>query len=669
MNDNASSQPDKILQTQLTVDEAYIQALDHFNSNRLIEADKLCTAIIQVIPNHIDAINLLGGIAQNCNHHELAIELFQKAIAIDNKIAALYYNLGISLQSIGKIDETVNALKLAIEINPKYSEAYSSLGNALTKQGKLDEAILILNNALSIKHDLAEAHCNLGNALQESGRYEEAVNSYQQAIAINPKIHEAHSNLGNTLRIIGKHREAIASCKTAISILPTFEEAYNNLAFALQEQGSFEEAVTNYKKAITIQPNYVHAHSTLILCLDLFSDVKSDLPIKERENWSKQHADPLISSWSDFTNNPIPDRLLRIGYVGADFKQHSAAHIFSPMLMYHNPNEFQIFCYAGNVKEDEMTAKFKKRSTVWRYTSKIDDNSLSEIIRNDKIDILVDLAGHTPGNRLLTFARKPAPIQITAWGYPLGTGMKAMDYLFADPVFIPSDVRCEYKEQVVDIPCVIHLGSDAIFPDVTSPPSCNNGYITFGAFNRLEKYNNELYSIWSEILQRIPLSKLLIKTGKLDIPSFREKLYAIFKIHDIDSKRLILIGNTSRQDHLKAHEQIDMMLDPFPHNSGMTSMESLRMGVPVLSCGNKIRCPATQSMLNILNLNEWNAKDEREYVEKAIQFSKDTDTLKTLRHQLRTKFDESALGNSKLYAQKVEAIYRELWIKWCNRKK
>jgi protein O-GlcNAc transferase len=299
-------------------------------------------------------------------------------------------------------------------------------------------------------------------------------------------------------------------------------------------------------------------------------------------------------------------------------------------------------------------------------TSQLDNAGLVEQIRQDGIDILVDLAGHTTGNRLLAFARKPAPIQITAWGYPHGTKMDAIDYLFADPIFIPLSERNKYIEEIIDLPCVIHLNSGIGFPEIKSPPVCKAGHITFGAFNRIEKYSNSVYTAWAEILHRVPTAKLLIKSKSLNSLDNINILQTIFQDKGISPKRIIFMGSSPKQDHLKSHEKIDIMLDPYPHNGGMTTLESLRMGVPVLTCEKMTRCPTSASILHVMGLDEWRAGDEKDYIEKAVEFANDIPTLRNLRKQLRSRFDESVLGNSQLYVSKVEAIYRKLWQKWCR---
>ncbi|MBF0194763.1 MAG: tetratricopeptide repeat protein [Magnetococcales bacterium] len=688
-------------QPTLNVDTAYLKAVDHFNAGQYSQADKLGTLILQTAPNHIDAINLLGVIAQKVDRYDLAIEQFERAIVIDGGIALLYFNLGISHCALNNNSKGILNLKKAIAINPNYAEAYSSLGNALTAEEELNKAVGYLQKAVAINNSFVEAHSNLGNALkaqgklseakkcyqkaidiapnyceaynnlgtvyEEQGNFAKAIVNYKKAISLRPNYATAYSNLGNTLKEQGKFDEAIASFQTAISIFPGYAQAYFNLANTQKEQNKLQEAVFNYKSAISLKPDFSEAHSNLIFCIDLLSDLTSDLFQTERENWAKLHAEPLKVFWSPFKNRAEKERKLRIGYVGADFNQHSAAYIFGPMLLDYNHNNFEVYCYAGNSIEDNLTSKFKNKSTKWISTLKLDDSQLAQRIKNDSIDILVDLASHTKGGRLLTFARKPAPIQITAWGYPLGTSMEAMDYLFADAIAFPLSEHKKYREQLVDLSCIIHLYSEDNYPEIKLSPCLKNGYITFGAFNRIVKNRHEIYSAWAEILHNIPTAKLLIKTTTLDDIKLRKDLQNSFTKLGIAPSRLILMGKTSKLEHLEAHNLVDIMLDPFPHNGGVTTLESLKMGVPVLTCEKMSRCPISASALHVVGLDKWRATNDSDYVAKAVELAKDIQTLKLLREGLRDRFDTSVLGNSKLYVAEVEAIYRKLWKKWCTK--
>ncbi|MBF0194759.1 MAG: tetratricopeptide repeat protein [Magnetococcales bacterium] len=621
---------------------------------------------ISIEPNNSNAHYNLGVIFNEKGDYDTAIACYKSAIEAQPSFVTAHFNLGVIFQHLDKLSEAILSYQNALEHQPDNVSILYNLGIVLQANGELEKAVASYQKAISIKPDYVEAFSNLGFAKQEQGKLDEAASDLKIAIKLNPNYHGAHYNLGVTLQEQGKFSEALVSFKNTLAIKPDYVDAHYNVGCVLQEMGKFAEACVHYQAALDLKPDYVKANDQLIFCTDLYTEAKTDLFQSQRIKWNLRHAEPLRDSWSSFSNAPDPLRQLRVGYVGADFLHHSAAHIFGPMLLNYNQENFKIFCYAGNDKEDDLTHQFREKATGWFNTINVDDDQLAAKIREDAIDILVDLAGHTKGNRLLTFARKPAPIQITAWGYPHGTNMAAMDYLFADKFFIPPQDRGKYTEKIIDLPCVIHLKPDSAFIDVTNPPIIKNGYITFGAFNRIEKNNSEVYEMWAQILHKIPTAKLLIKTGKLDSAKRKSDIYNFFQTQRISKDRLILIGRTTREEHIKAHQMIDIMLDPFPNNSGMTSLESLRMGVPVLSCENLIRCPASSSMLHILGLDEWRAKDKQEYVANAIKFAGDINMLKKLRMELRDRFDKSVLGNSQLYVAKVEAIYRQLWQKWCS---
>ncbi|MBF0446270.1 MAG: tetratricopeptide repeat protein, partial [Magnetococcales bacterium] len=409
----------------------------------------------------------------------------------DNAQDALHK--AISFHRAGQLSEAIHWYKKNLTFNPNDTTSLSNMGAALQSLGRLQEAVTCYKQGIAINPDYANNHSNLGVALQELGQLDQAISCMQKATTLKTDFADAYSNLGDVLREKGELEDAVISCKKAIAIKPDFAQAYSNLGIAYQEQGKFEKAIESYRKAIAILPDYTICHNNLICCLDLFSQKPDDLFQTERIKWAEQHAAPLKVHWPSFTSIPDPEKKLRIGYVGSDFKNHSAAHIFGPMLLNYDTEKFQVFCYVGNKVVDGFTRSFKEKATHWLPAWQMDDETLAKEIKNDGIDILVDLAGHTTGNRLLAFARKPAPIQLTAWGYPLGTAMEAMDYILADPIVIPLSERKKYTEQILDISCVIQATPTIKFPEITELPFTKNGYITFGAFNRVEKYNQDLY--------------------------------------------------------------------------------------------------------------------------------------------------------------------------------
>ena len=295
---------------------------------------------------------------------------------------------------------------------------------------------------------------------------------------------------------------------------------------------------------------------------------------------------------------------------------------------------------------------------------------MADLIRQDEIDILVDLSGHSAGGRLLVFARKPAPIQITAWGYIGGTGMKAIDVFFADPVAVPPEEKQFYVEEVRYLPSMVGAFFPEPFPAVTSLPALAEKDITFGSFNRLVKTSEEAYRVWSQVLLAIPGSRMVLKTAELDDAGMRARVLEKLTRAGVAPERIMLLGRTSWRDHVAAFNQIDITLDPFPHGGGVTTLEGLMMGVPVIT----LRWPTlvgrlSASILTTLGLTDWIAETAEQYVEIAVQKAQDLTALADLRQRLRPIFTSSIIGDADAYVRAVEQEYRTLWREWCERQK
>jgi predicted O-linked N-acetylglucosamine transferase (SPINDLY family) len=366
-------------------------------------------------------------------------------------------------------------------------------------------------------------------------------------------------------------------------------------------------------------------------------------------------------------NDCTPGRRLRIGYVSADFREHSASKVFGGMLTHYDRSQFEVYAYSNSrLKEDRYSELFRKNVTVWRNIAGLSDQAAASMLLDDRIDILVDLSGHTAGNRLLVFARRPAPIQITALGYAAGTGMQAMDVFFTDRVMVPLDEVGYYREEVRYLPCALGLFSMDEFPAVNALPALSNGVVTFGSFNRLAKVSNDTYRTWAKLLLAIPGSRLLLKATELDDALNRERILQAFTQAGIAAERIVMRGNTSWYEHMQAYHQVDIALDPFPHGGGVTALEGLMMGVPVITR----RWPTltgriSASVMTTLKLPGWIAETPEQYVEIAVGQANDLQSLSKLRGQLRGIFTSSVLGDQAAFVRSVEQEYRKLWQEWC----
>jgi predicted O-linked N-acetylglucosamine transferase (SPINDLY family) len=336
------------------------------------------------------------------------------------------------------------------------------------------------------------------------------------------------------------------------------------------------------------------------------------------------------------------------------------------VLRLHNHEHFQIVCYSGVEIEDIVTHEFQNMTHIWRQVDRLSDDVLAAQVRADKIDILVDLSGHTQGHRLKMFTHKPAPVQVTAWGHGGGTGIAAIDYLFSDPVTIPHDVRHLFAESIYDLPCVITFEAPKDAPPVVEPPLLSRRTITFGCLNRLVKISPDALSWWARVVQSVPGARILLKDVMLDDKKQRERILDLLSAQGLNQSQFELRGSTSRNEHLATYGEIDITLDPFPNNGGITTWESLWMGVPVITkLGNSPASRLTAAILSALGLNDWIACGEEDYIALALAKAKNPEELACLRNTMRSRILTSPAGNPELYTRAVEAAYRDMWQRWC----
>ena len=365
-------------------------------------------------------------------------------------------------------------------------------------------------------------------------------------------------------------------------------------------------------------------------------------------------------------NVPDPERRLRIGYVSADFRRHSAYSVFGPVLEHHDHENFEVVCYSGVKREDDITRRVREAADRWHPVLRLSDAALAEQIRAERIDILVDLSGHTEGNRLLVFARKPAPVQVTAWGHATGTGVDAIDYFFADPVLVPLTERALFAEEVFDLPCFLCYAPPQYLPEINALPALAGAPFTFGCINRVEKISAPVMALWARILEAVPHSRLLLKPVDLDDPEVRQRLLERLQAAGVGPERVRLMGFTAHGEHLKIYHEVDLGLDAFPQNGGVSTAEALWMGVPVVALnGETLNGRNSASILSTLDMPEWIARSEEEYVRIALAAARDPGGLAQTRSTLRARVAGSVFGDASRYTRAVERAYRSIWRRWC----
>ncbi|HYH22078.1 MAG TPA: tetratricopeptide repeat protein [Azospirillum sp.] len=676
-----------------TVEEALGIALDLHQGGRLNEAETLYRRILDAVPDQGDARHLLGVLRAQRGDAGQAVALLCRAVALRPGADAFHGNLGKAHLLAGDAARALSAFARAAHLAPDNAEHAASRDGALGRLGPgarlaLDPADAVLWNergiavhregryaaaeaafrrTLALDPEFAAAANNLAGTLYPSGRREEAVAMYRHALALQPDDCNAATNLGNVLKRLNRLGEALAWCERAWRVNPDAANTNGNLGRVLQALARPGEAVERLRRAVALNPGDSSTHSDLIFTLDLDPEVGVVEQQAERRRWAARHAAGLAPADPAFANPRDPERRLRVGYVSADFRFHSAAFAFGPVLTSHDPARVELVCYSNNPVEDAMTARLRAAAALWRPVYGLSDEELAAQIRADGIDVLVDLSGHSLGNRLLTFARRPAPVQATAWGHVTGTGLSTMDALLADPVSVPECDRPLFPETIVDLPCVLFCDSPADAPDVVPlPPAAAGRGVTFGCLNRLNKMSDPALALWCRILRAVPGARLLIKAPGAEEPTVRDRLTAAVAAHGVESERLVLIGRSSRVEHLATYGLVDIALDPFPQSGGVSTVEALWMGVPVLTLlGRTLPGRIAAAVLDAAGLPDWIVKDEEAYLRRAVAAAADVERLTRLRASLRADIVARPLGDARVYTRAVEDAYRHLWRRWC----
>jgi predicted O-linked N-acetylglucosamine transferase (SPINDLY family) len=642
-------------------------------ANVLVDAGQLDEAIaayrksISLNGNFPEANNNFGHALSVKGEFDDAITAYREAIALRPSFAEAYNNLGNALRDAGQLDEAIATCRKAISLKSNFPEAHINLGSHLIDKGQLDEAIAACRQGIALNPNFPKAHNILGNALRGKGQPNEAIASYRRAIAIRPNEAEAYSNLGNALRDKGRLDEAIAANKKAVTLNPDFPEAHNDLGNALRDAGQLDEAVNAYRQAVVLKPGYAEAHSNLVLLLHYHGGYGARAIAEELGRWNRQHAEPLQRFIQSHSNDRNPDRRLRIGYVSGDFGEHVVGRNHLALVRGHDRRPFEIFCYAQVACPDVITRQFEQCADGWRNTMGLSDDQVATQIRDDRIDILVDLALHTAKNRLLVFARKPAPVQVTFAGYPGSTGLRTIDYRLSDPYLDPPGIdETVYSERTVRLPDSFWFYDPLENKDipVNSLPALETGVVIFGWLNTFCKVNDSTLALWAKVMRPVEGSGLLLLAPD-DSPRLRTLDF--FRREGIDSKRIEFVPRQSRRKYLELYHRIDVGLDSFPYNGHSTSLDSFWMGVPVITLvGQTAVSRAGWCQLSNLGLGELAGDTAEDFVRIAVELANNLPRLSELRSTLRRRMEQSPLMDAQRFTRNIEAEYRRMWRGWCE---
>jgi protein O-GlcNAc transferase len=633
------------------------------------EALAACRCALELKPGLIDAKVNLGSALSALRCYEEAAMAYQDALAQNPDLAEAHSNLGNVLWELGRPEAALAAYRRALQLKPDFAEASLNLGNALSDLGELDEALVAYQQTLALRPGFVEARYGLGQVLERMKRFDEAIAVFRANAEQASASAEAYLRLGGVLQAAERHDEAIVAYAHAIELNPRFVEAYRKLGGCFTRLGRLDEAVAVYRKGLQLDGEDPGLHSDLLFVLNYSGAGSREAMLAEARAYGERVAIKAAPA-PVHGNAPEPSRRLRIGLVSGDFGDHPVGYFIEHVVANIDPNKLELFAYETYKRKGALNERLHRVIPHWHDAApgRLPDAAFARLIREDGIDILIDLAGHTAHNRLPVFAWKPAPVQVTWLGYFATTGLVAMDYILADRWVLPSKEEKRFIESPWYLPDSYYCFTPPnVRVDVGTLPTLKNGHITFGCFNNLAKVNDRVIACWARVLESTPDSRLFLKTKALGDVSVAAGYRERFARHGIEPERLHLEGASPRDEYLAAYNAVDIALDPFPFPGGTTSVEGLWMGVPVLTLeGDCFIGHQGETILNNVGLPEWIAADEDDYVAKATAFATDVQKLAVLRSDLRERLLASPLCDAPRFARNLENALRGMWQKWCE---
>jgi predicted O-linked N-acetylglucosamine transferase (SPINDLY family) len=639
-------------------------ALRHLQSDRAVEAENLCRQLLSSQPGNAQALQLLGQIAHQAGRNAEAVELMRRVLETDPGNPYFRGNLGAVLAAGGRFAEAEAELREGLRLKPDFVEGYSNLGNILLQQGKVEDAIAVYRTAARLRPRAAESFYNLGAALQRARRWNEAIAVYQQAIALKPDHAEAFNNLGSIHSENGRLDEGITAFRQALRFQPRHLHAMNNLAAGLQEKGGIEEAIATYRRALQIKTD-PRVAGNLIISMHLRPEDDPKVIRAEVDRWNEIYAKPLAARRRLHGNAPDPEKRLRVGYVSRDFNRAPVGRFMVPILANHDHSRFEVFAYSDVLEPDAVTERLRGTCDHWNDVASLNDAQLAERVTADGIDVLVDLGMHTKGSRILVFAMKPAPVQISYLAYCSTTGLETMDYRFTDPYLDPRDRDSSlYSEQSVRLTSYWCYAAPAEAPAVAPPPFQTSGFVTFGCLNNFCKISPPAFDTWCDLLSAVPHSRLMVHALE---GTHRDQAVTRMKSAGIDQSRIQFVNRLPVAQYLRQYNQIDIALDPFPYPGGTTSCDALWMGVPLVTlAGRTAVARGGVSILSNSGLPDLIAHSREQYLQNASALARDRSRLASLRASIRGRMQSSPLMDGPRFTREMQAAFREMWRTWCG---
>ena len=660
--DKAINEFNKIIKINPESCEAYYNiGTVLFKQSKFNEAISYFNNAIKIKKDYFEAYFNLAECYKNLNLFDMAISIFETCLKYKPDDFEIYNNLGLIYQKINQFDFAVSNYQKALKINPDFFQVYNNLGALYMEAGRIDDAIIVLNKCIQINREFVSAYNNLGMALNIKRKYSSAALILEQGLKLNENSSDIISNLANSYKQSGDIFKAISFLEQEVLNNKT-SKILKSLGDNWCSVGEILKGIKFYKESIELDPNNLSAYDSYVFNLNYLENfnIQEYFFITQKissilKRYNKEEFKEIIALDSKKSK-------IRIGFVTADFREHAVGYQVFDVIKYLSENsELELYAYYNDNEEDDLTKKFKKFFKSWTKIILMDDLSVIKNIKADNLDILIDLSGHTSGNRLGIFINKPALIQISWAGYLASTGFNEIDYIIADKNSVTLDEEYQFKEKIWRMKNTWTILSKQDNIEVNYQiPSIKNQYLTFGSFNNIKKINKTVIDIWSKILCNSN-SKLFLKTKELENDVFRERFKGYFLINGVKEEQLIFEGFSDRYELLKKYNSIDLALDPFPYNGGTTSLECSWMCVPILTKKGKSFLSKCGESINLsLGLEELIANDADEYILKAINYSKDINKIQKIKEYLIKNRNNFKLFNGKDFADELSNSFKAM---------
>ena len=617
-------------------------------------------------PNDIGHAMNLGNARRAQGRLDAAARCFERVLTMAPRLAGALASLGMVRRLQGRRDEAAGYLRRAVELDSGLMPAWASLGKVLCEIGDFGDALPALERAAGAASADGELWYDLGMARRAGGDLVAALDAFTRATELRPNHAASFNNRGLVLFELDRVDEAAAAYETALAIEPGFADALVNLGNVRREHGRIADAIDLFDQAHARASDSVQAATNIALTIHALPGATPAQILARHSAFDAAHCARFRNAWPVYGNNRDPERRLKVGLVSADFGFHPVSYFTIGFVEHHDRERIELTCYCGR-PTDAMTERFQRAAENWVDTRTLSDAALAQRVISDGIDVLFDLSGHTANNRLMTFARRPAPVQITWSGYPGTTGLAAMDYLVCDARHVGEDEAAHHVERLIRMPAAfVCYSPPPTAPDVGPPPARANGFVTFGCFSNPSKINPALLDRWGRIMQALPGSRLVMIYRHLDHPVNRQRILGALGDYGIDASRIDIHGKQPPEHFLEGYNGIDIALDTHPYSGGATTCEALWMGVPVLTLpGATFASRHALSLLTAAGMGEFVASDEDDYLARTVALAGDSEKLAEMRAGMRGKMAASALCDAAGFTASLEAEIRKIWRAWC----